>query len=89
MPIAFFSDVHSNLATRRWPDEVLERLQSESITRVIGWALLDTATGAVEFRRVDYDVERTAQAILATDLPREFAAQVRDARGYQPVEVTG
>ena len=52
------------------------------------WAFLDTATGAVEFRRVEYDVERTVQAILATDLPDEFAAQVREARGYKPLEVT-
>lgn len=47
------------------------------------WALLDTATDALTFRRVQYDVERTAQAILAGDLPHEFAAQVREARGYQ------
>lgn len=51
------------------------------------WVLLDTATGAVEFRRVEYDVEGTAKAILASDLPDEFAAQVREARGYKPVEV--
>jgi len=51
------------------------------------WALLDTATGALEFRRVEYDVERTAQAILASDLPHEFAAQLREARGYLPVEL--
>ena len=48
------------------------------------WALLDTATGALDLRRVEYDVEKTAQAILASDLPHEFAAQVREARGYQP-----
>jgi putative phosphoesterase len=47
------------------------------------WALLDTATDALSFRRVEYDVERTAQAILAGDLPHEFAAQVREARGYK------
>ncbi|HUQ78561.1 MAG TPA: metallophosphoesterase family protein [Patescibacteria group bacterium] len=52
------------------------------------WALLDTVNGAVEFHRVEYDVERTAQAILGSDLPHEFAAQVREARGYKPVEVT-
>jgi diadenosine tetraphosphatase ApaH/serine/threonine PP2A family protein phosphatase len=51
------------------------------------WALLDTVTGALEFRRVEYDVERTAQAILASDLPHEFAAQLREARGYLPVEL--
>lgn len=47
------------------------------------WALLDTATGDIEFRRVEYDVERVAQAILASDLPDEFAGQVRGARGYR------
>jgi putative phosphoesterase len=51
------------------------------------WALLDTSTGGVEFRRVEYDLERTAQAILASDLPHEFAAQIREARGYKPAEV--
>lgn len=51
------------------------------------WALLDTVTGAVEFRRVEYDVERTVQAILASDLPHEFAAQVREAHRYKPIEV--
>ena len=30
-----------------------------------------------EFRRVSYDVEGAARAIEATDLPREFAAQLR------------
>lgn len=47
------------------------------------WALFDTGTAALEFRRVEYDVERTAQAILTGDLPHEFAAQVREARGYK------
>lgn len=46
------------------------------------WALFDTVTDAVEFRRIEYDVERTAEAILASELPPEFAAQVREARGY-------
>lgn len=47
------------------------------------WALLDAATGALEFRRVAYDVERAAAAILASDLPHEFADHLREARGYQ------
>ena len=49
------------------------------------WALLETSPDgiAVEFRRVKYDVERTAVAILASDLPAEFADQLREARGYQ------
>lgn len=47
------------------------------------WALLDTAADSVEFRRVAYDVEAAARAIEATDLPAEFAAQLREARGYK------
>ncbi len=35
----------------------------------------------VEFRRVEYDVEKAAQAVLASDLPDEFAGQLREARG--------
>ena len=47
------------------------------------WALLDTAADTVEFRRVNYDVEAAAQVIEATDLPAEFSAQLREARGYR------
>ena len=47
------------------------------------WALLDTATGALEFRRVAYDVERAVRAIEVSELPDEFAAQLREARGYR------
>ena len=46
------------------------------------WALVDTASRSVTFRRVDYDIERTARAIQASDLPHEFAEQLREARGY-------
>jgi putative phosphoesterase len=46
------------------------------------WALVDTASRSVTFRRVDYDIERTAQAILASDLPHVFVDQLREARGY-------
>lgn len=51
------------------------------------WALIETSPDGVnvEFRRVEYDVEAVAQAILASDLPDEFAGQLRDARGYTPV----
>ncbi len=49
------------------------------------WALLETGPDGltVEFRRVPYDVERAAAAILASDLPAEFADQLREARGYR------
>ena len=48
------------------------------------WALVETSPEAirVEFRRAAYDVEAAARAIEASDLPSEFAAQLREARGY-------
>ena len=48
-----------------------------------GWALPDTRSGEVEFRRTFYDVKRAATAIEASGLPAEFAAQLREARGYR------
>jgi putative phosphoesterase len=48
------------------------------------WAYLDTATGALEIRRVEYDVARAVAAILASELPHVFAAHLREARGYRP-----
>ena len=44
------------------------------------WALLETSSdGAkVESRRVDYDVEKAAQAVLASDLPDEFPGELRE-----------
>jgi putative phosphoesterase len=47
------------------------------------WALIDTAAGSVQFRRVPYDLERAARAVEASDLPSEFADQLREARGYR------
>lgn len=49
------------------------------------WALIETAAAdvRVEFHRVEYDVEAAARAIEASDLPHEFADQLREARGYR------
>ena len=49
------------------------------------WALIETTSAdvQVEFHRVEYDVEVAARAIEASDLPREFADQLREARGYR------
>lgn len=49
------------------------------------WALIETSANGVEveFRRVGYDVEAAARAIEASDLPDEFATQLREARGYR------
>jgi putative phosphoesterase len=48
------------------------------------WALIETSTDdvRVEFRRVAYDVEAAALAVEASELPSEFADQLREARGY-------
>lgn len=44
-----------------------------------GYAVLDMSGGtpAVEFRRVQYDVELAAQAILTSELPADFADYLR------------
>ena len=45
-----------------------------------GYVVLETAGSAgmeVDFVRVEYDVERTCAAILASELPDEFAAYLR------------
>ncbi len=44
-----------------------------------GYVLLDVGAGAVavEFVRVDYDLDRAMQGILASDLPHEFADYLR------------
>lgn len=49
------------------------------------WALIETSADnvRVEFRRVEYDLEGAARAIEASDLPHEFADQLREARGYK------
>jgi diadenosine tetraphosphatase ApaH/serine/threonine PP2A family protein phosphatase len=48
------------------------------------WALIDTAAYAVEFRRVSYDVDASAQAVERSELPSEFGDQLQKARGYAP-----
>jgi diadenosine tetraphosphatase ApaH/serine/threonine PP2A family protein phosphatase len=48
------------------------------------WAFIETSPDAVrvEFRRVAYDIETAARAVEASELPSEFADQLREARGY-------
>ena len=44
-----------------------------------GYVALDVSAGgvAVEFRRVEYDVDRAASAIAPSGLPRELATYLR------------
>jgi putative phosphoesterase len=48
------------------------------------WALVETSSDGVSvaFRRVEYDIDAAAQGILASELPHEFAGQLREARGF-------
>jgi predicted phosphodiesterase len=43
--------------------------------------------GPVEFVRVDYDLERAIEGVLGSDLPNEFADQLRAGGTPKPVEV--
>lgn len=56
------------------------------------YVLLDVAAAdpgvSVEFVRVEYDVDRAARAILASDLPNDFAEQLRTG-GVSPAGVHG
>jgi hypothetical protein len=45
---------------------------------------VDTTGGTVEFRRVAYDIERAAAAVVSAGLPPLFARELREARGYVP-----
>ncbi len=57
--------------------------------RRAGYALVEAAeevTG-VEFVRVEYDIERAAEGILSSELPNEFADQLRVGGSPKPVEV--
>jgi len=56
-----------------------------------GYVLLDVAGETavnVEFVRVEYDVEHAARAILASDLPNDFAEYLRSG-GKTAVDVSG
>ncbi len=49
------------------------------------WALVETSRAGVtvDFHRVEYDIEAAAQGILTSELPHEFAGQLREARGFR------
>ncbi len=51
-----------------------------------GWVLVETGPQgiSVAFRRVAYDVEAAAAAVEASELPDEFAGQLREGRGFRP-----
>jgi predicted phosphodiesterase len=47
----------------------------------------DEEVGAVEFVRVEYDLERAVEGVLQSNLPDEFAVQLRAGGTPKPVEV--
>jgi diadenosine tetraphosphatase ApaH/serine/threonine PP2A family protein phosphatase len=54
-----------------------------------GYALVeaDEEVGAVEFVRVEYDLERAAEGVLRSGLPDEFADLLRTGGTAKPVGV--
>ena len=54
-----------------------------------GYALveIDEGVGAVEFVRVEYDLERAAEGVLRSGLPDEFAEMLRTGGTAKPVGV--
>jgi diadenosine tetraphosphatase ApaH/serine/threonine PP2A family protein phosphatase len=86
MRVAIFSDVHANLPALEAVLVGSAGKPKDGDPRAC-WALIDTKDGSVEFRRVDHDVESAARAVEESDLPSEFADELRHARGYRaPVE---
>ena len=49
------------------------------------WALVETSPAGVSvaFHRVEYDIDAASRGILGSELPHEFAAQLREARGFR------
>jgi Calcineurin-like phosphoesterase superfamily domain len=54
-----------------------------------GYALVETSgeIGSVEFVRVEYDLERAVEGIVASELPDEFAELLRTGGAAKPLEV--
>jgi diadenosine tetraphosphatase ApaH/serine/threonine PP2A family protein phosphatase len=47
----------------------------------------DEEVGSIEFVRVEYDLERAVEGILASDLPDEFAEQLKAGGTPKPIGV--
>ncbi|MDQ3304318.1 MAG: metallophosphoesterase, partial [Actinomycetota bacterium] len=54
-----------------------------------GYVLLEVGDeiGAVEFVRVEYDLERAMEGVRRSELPDEFADQLQAGGAPKPVEV--
>jgi diadenosine tetraphosphatase ApaH/serine/threonine PP2A family protein phosphatase len=54
-----------------------------------GYVLVEVGEeiGAIEFVRVEYDIERAVENILRSELPNEFADQLRAGGTPKPVEI--
>lgn len=77
---------HTHLPWQRTVDDVL-LVNTGSVGRPkdgdwrAGYVLIDVEPGPrVEFKRVPYNIDRAAEGILQSELPDEFAAQLRSGR---------
>lgn len=61
------------IRSRRWLAVVGSVGQPRDGVPQAGWALLDTATNELTFRRTPYDAGRTAEKLRAAGLPEELA----------------
>lgn len=64
------------LRSRRWLAVVGAVGQPRDGVPQAGWALLDTATNELSFRRTPYDVQRTADKLRAAGLPEALALRL-------------
>ena len=68
------------IRSRRWLAVVGSAGQPRDGGTQAGWALLDTETNELTFRRTAYDVATTATKIRAAGLPEELAARLIGGR---------
>ncbi|GAB1363560.1 metallophosphoesterase family protein [Rhodobacter sp.] len=68
------------IRSRRWLAVVGSAGQPRDGVAQAGWALLDTATNELTFRRTAYDHGATAMKIRAAGLPEELATRLQGGR---------
>jgi diadenosine tetraphosphatase ApaH/serine/threonine PP2A family protein phosphatase len=64
------------LRSRRWLAVVGAVGQPRDGVPQAGWAMLDTVTNELTFRRTSYDIARTAEKIRAAGLPEALALRL-------------
>ncbi|WP_103256116.1 metallophosphoesterase family protein [Tabrizicola aquatica] len=64
------------LRSRRWLAVIGSVGQARDGVAQAGWALLDTATNELTFRRTPYDLARTVEKLRAAGLPEDLALRL-------------